>query len=390
MKFIILLLLLSFTSVISVNYAYAEEIGVTIESKKDHYFLNEPLVFNVTVEKYIPNSRVSIAIYSDGQRVGGFETNSKYLKENERNVRLVAFPLCSVPSSCPQSGIYEVLAYYGSIEDPFGTDTTSFSFNEQLDTDSKFIMNNYFPTKFDVGSDWEPKLFFNQDFRKYCIDMIPNCQKFHNMGYHHYKTGKLDLAVNISYYEKGNNPKFEDVQSCYGEETSLFCTSLATERSDYKCGEDHYKDILSCDNNFFHIAIKYYRDLSYKTTSLFMTSVLEKIEQNPITGSTTPFQTPNLTYNYSPTHIENFPDSTKSPQYYLNRYNNEPTYKDWFDSQFPDTTLSDVLAEKESEKPKIPDWIKNIMQWYLDGVISEDEMISAIEFLIKEGIIKVD
>jgi len=30
------------------------------------------------------------------------------------------------------------------------------------------------------------------------------------------------------------------------------------------------------------------------------------------------------------------------------------------------------------------------MQWYLDGVISEDEMISAIEFLIKEGIIKVD
>jgi hypothetical protein len=26
------------------------------------------------------------------------------------------------------------------------------------------------------------------------------------------------------------------------------------------------------------------------------------------------------------------------------------------------------------------------MQWYLDGVISEDEMISAIQFLVKEGI----
>jgi hypothetical protein len=30
------------------------------------------------------------------------------------------------------------------------------------------------------------------------------------------------------------------------------------------------------------------------------------------------------------------------------------------------------------------------MQWYLDGVISEDEMISAIQFLVKEGIIILD
>ena len=39
---------------------------------------------------------------------------------------------------------------------------------------------------------------------------------------------------------------------------------------------------------------------------------------------------------------------------------------------------------------KIPDWIKNTMQWYLDGLISEDEMISAIQFLVNEGIIKLD
>jgi len=29
------------------------------------------------------------------------------------------------------------------------------------------------------------------------------------------------------------------------------------------------------------------------------------------------------------------------------------------------------------------------MQWYLDGVISEDEMISAIQYLVKEGIIDI-
>jgi len=39
---------------------------------------------------------------------------------------------------------------------------------------------------------------------------------------------------------------------------------------------------------------------------------------------------------------------------------------------------------------KIPDWVKNTMQWYLDGAISEDEMISAIQYLVKEKIIKLE
>jgi len=43
-----------------------------------------------------------------------------------------------------------------------------------------------------------------------------------------------------------------------------------------------------------------------------------------------------------------------------------------------------------TEKPKIPDWIKNTMQWFLDGIVSEDEMIASIQFLVKEGIIKLD
>jgi hypothetical protein len=43
----------------------------------------------------------------------------------------------------------------------------------------------------------------------------------------------------------------------------------------------------------------------------------------------------------------------------------------------------------EPEKPKIPAWVNNTMQWYLDGVISEDEMITAIQYLVKEGIIDI-
>jgi len=40
-------------------------------------------------------------------------------------------------------------------------------------------------------------------------------------------------------------------------------------------------------------------------------------------------------------------------------------------------------------KPKIPEWVRNIFIWYAEDRISEDELIESLEFLIREGIIKV-
>ena len=44
----------------------------------------------------------------------------------------------------------------------------------------------------------------------------------------------------------------------------------------------------------------------------------------------------------------------------------------------------------DKDVPKIPEWVKNTMVWYGEGLISEDEIISAIKFLINEGIIRLD
>jgi hypothetical protein len=55
--------------------------------------------------------------------------------------------------------------------------------------------------------------------------------------------------------------------------------------------------------------------------------------------------------------------------------------------------IPSITAKKDMQKQtthKIPDWVKNTMQWYLDGSISETEMISAIQFLVKEGIVKLN
>lgn len=42
-----------------------------------------------------------------------------------------------------------------------------------------------------------------------------------------------------------------------------------------------------------------------------------------------------------------------------------------------------------SEQSGIPDWVRNVFIWYGENKISEDEVLSAIKFLIDEGIIKI-
>lgn len=52
--------------------------------------------------------------------------------------------------------------------------------------------------------------------------------------------------------------------------------------------------------------------------------------------------------------------------------------------------VSEIESPKiEEPKQKLPDWVRNVFIWYGDGIVSEDEIINAIQFLINEGIIKV-
>ena len=41
----------------------------------------------------------------------------------------------------------------------------------------------------------------------------------------------------------------------------------------------------------------------------------------------------------------------------------------------------------EQSTQKIPDWVKNIALWYGQGQISEDEFVTALQYLVKEGIL---
>ena len=44
------------------------------------------------------------------------------------------------------------------------------------------------------------------------------------------------------------------------------------------------------------------------------------------------------------TKIAGFPDPDKDYQYYLNRYDNEPSYQDWFHNTFPGLTMDEAVC----------------------------------------------
>lgn len=45
------------------------------------------------------------------------------------------------------------------------------------------------------------------------------------------------------------------------------------------------------------------------------------------------------------------------------------------------------LIEEESQ---IPDWVRNIFIWYAEGTITETDLLSALEYLINQGILEVE
>jgi len=83
--------------------------------------------------------------------------------------------------------------------------------------------------------------------------------------------------------------------------------------------------------------------------------------------------------------VLDFVDSQKNPQNYVDRYENEVGYKEWFDESFPDYTIHEAVGLREP----IPGWVKNMFVWFGEGQIAEGELVSGLEFLVKQRIIQV-
>ncbi|MFB5611367.1 MAG: hypothetical protein ACE5RT_06120, partial [Nitrosopumilaceae archaeon] len=75
--------------------------------------------------------------------------------------------------------------------------------------------------------------------------------------------------------------------------------------------------------------------------------------------------------------LANFVDPTKDPQYYLDRYYNEPAYKEWFDNNYPGLTIEEAVGLKKasSVSETVKENLENVIP---DEVIPEAEAAQTV------------
>ncbi|MGQ0376973.1 MAG: hypothetical protein ACT4OW_05670 [Nitrososphaerota archaeon] len=88
---------------------------------------------------------------------------------------------------------------------------------------------------------------------------------------------------------------------------------------------------------------------------------------------------------YPTTHVQDFPDPESAPQYYITRYKTDSEFKKWFDSQFSGKTIYEVL--QVPQPAQVPSWIKENASWWSTEKIDDKTFIQGIEFMIKQKII---
>jgi len=94
---------------------------------------------------------------------------------------------------------------------------------------------------------------------------------------------------------------------------------------------------------------------------------------------------PDLPQQASEKARPSFVDESKDPQSYVDRYKNESEYKAWFDENYPDYTIEEAVGVTAP----IPGWIKNTASWWSEGLITEDEFLKGIEYLVEKRILNV-
>jgi len=155
---------------------------------------------------------------------------------------------------------------------------------------------------------------------------------------------------------------------------------------------------------------------SVETFSIIKSSMPVNVIQNAVEESETPeelvtpdeSETPEEFYDFLENQLENFCSMAEEEQFDF--FSENPDLID-FDEEL--TTICEIedVAEREDtlvdsidaiilqlqddiedniESDKIPSWVHDIFVWYADETISENELLSALEYLIAQGIINVN
>ena len=350
--------------------AFAEEIPILLETNKENYEFGDPILLHVTVEKVIPNTSLKLQIFKDDFPIQR-EPLDIIPKLKDNSGHHLFWRLNDQPS-----GNYEIFVYYGAktyqmqddkriVTDSLGSNSIKIKYNSELSSNAKFLEENFMVDEFDVGTE-----LWISELQSYPFPRITFCEI--NFCYDSMIAKQFGISnyVRVEIFEFKDASTTKKFYSKLLEDPLEYIPQKITEidiKEGFECGTayvfhgfNEYAIICNVDNKLFRIFIRQHSyDPSFNSgeqANIFAEAISGKIaekitvlEEKKLAG-------------------DNIIDS-KSPELHA------------------DHTIEEVIGLEI--KSKIPEWVKNIFGWYSQGQIGDEELIKALQFLIKEGIIQV-
>jgi len=317
-----------------------EKISMTIQTPKDVYAMGDLIILDINVDKHVMNSPITCELKDGSGNIVGtsgvYQTTENQL---EVEVRINKKPLdmdsrvkfgtlsedvnknidLFKEHADNMSGIYDITCKY------FEEESSTINIKSKINPTIEFVLQNHMLDEFDVGTATmkEMKTSF-QEWSPYCetefiIHRTLSEVKFgvcysHEPIDEHYKLLKILDNVSITDPVWGNHGGTK------------------------WCQDEFYKERHQCA--VFNKVVEKIKEKGFPFT-------INSEKKSSVTESTTTVHE-NLK---STSSIASFVDQTKDPQHYIDRYNNESTYKEWFDENY--SQYSSIYEAVGLEEPVV-------------------------------------
>jgi len=265
------------------------QIDVTVTPHKESHQIDEPNYVTVKLSKVIPNTNVCYQIIQNGDIQLTDTYNDVYPSS-----------MIQIDPNYLDAGKYTVHVFYGScdVENSFGNDSTRIIVDEEPSNLAKFMQENYFPEKIDVGLNFKQSNFaysagnLRIHSNVYDVGNIENSmgksyfasERQESIGVSIYKIDHLDSSeIKFRGYYSADHPFVKDKMYLKDYPSDFFpfvCTYV-----DYPTTPNGKKnsrgDILNCIHSNVIVQITGYES-SLRQEAFFMKIVAEKINSIPI------------------------------------------------------------------------------------------------------------
>jgi hypothetical protein len=335
--FIIAIVAVAMIGVMVPVTAFGQEyIPLKLELEKNDFTYSDSIVLKIIPEREIPNTNFSLTLVGEDGII--YDNNYKNRK-NSYNLlvekdyfEIGKQNFVKLNRSDMPSQKYTATVVYGN---NLGTDSISFNYDNSIDVTMDFMLKNYKINEFVIGAGGYEGPFmelWETGHKVYSIwwDEGWSGQTYKTTSmveYYLYENTKLAEEIfqpNIDFLlENGYELKhiiLDNTNTDYIPK-NFSCYNNARDNSDLDC---IHKNLI----------IKLIKTSNEEEKAILNFIVSKGLPPN--SGSISSISTNYENTNYERTgEVAAFVDQSKDPQHYIDRYNNEPAYKEWFDENYP-------------------------------------------------------